>query len=122
MIHNIYAKFRKQNEAFSKTEMVKRVSEAAGIGLTLVWQTIKEMEETHAVKSPPRKRNRKILFDERLAEVGNSPKVTKLELEFTVNTGSSDESDDLEWELETGDVSTENDILTDYVSSTTSNE
>jgi hypothetical protein len=38
--------------------MVKRVSEAAGIGLTLVWQTIKEMEETHAVKSPPRKRNR----------------------------------------------------------------
>jgi hypothetical protein len=42
--------------------MVKRVSEAAGIGLTLVWQIIKEMEETHAVKSPPRKRNRKILF------------------------------------------------------------
>ncbi|XP_068909659.1 odorant receptor Or1-like [Tenebrio molitor] len=37
------------------------------------------------------------------------------ELEFTVNTGSSDESDDLEWELETGDVSTENDVLTDYV-------
>jgi hypothetical protein len=35
------------------------------------------------------------------------------ELEFTVNTGSSDESDDLEWELETGDVSTENDVLTD---------
>jgi hypothetical protein len=29
------------------------------------------------------------------------------ELEFTVNTGSSDESEDLEWELETGDVSTE---------------
>jgi hypothetical protein len=74
----IYAKFRKQNEALSKTEMVKRVSEAAGIGLTLVWQTIKEIEETHAMKSPPRKRNRKILFDERLAEVGNSPKVTKL--------------------------------------------
>ncbi|KAJ3628373.1 hypothetical protein MTP99_015682 [Tenebrio molitor] len=49
--------------------MVKRVSEAAGIGLTLVWQTIKEMEETHAVKSPPRKRNRKILFDEGLAEL-----------------------------------------------------
>jgi hypothetical protein len=92
--------------------MVKRVSEAAGIGLTLVWQTIKEMEETHAVKSPPSKRNRKILFDEGLAEVGNSPKVAKLhrschvlrqeedmyqldniaderELEFTVNTGSS---------------------------------
>jgi hypothetical protein len=62
MIHNIYAKFREQNEALSKTEMVKRVSEAAAIGLTLVWQTIKEMEETHAVKSPPRKRNRKILF------------------------------------------------------------
>jgi hypothetical protein len=78
MIHNIYAKFRKQNEALSKTEMVKRVSEAAGIALTLVWQTIKEMEETHAVKSPPRKRNRKILFDEGLAEVGNSPKVAKL--------------------------------------------
>jgi hypothetical protein len=39
----------------------------------------------------------------------------EMELEFTVNTGSSDESDDLEWELETGDVSTENDILTDYV-------
>jgi hypothetical protein len=60
MIHNtcIYAKFREQNEALSKTKMVKRVSEAAGIGLTLVWQTIKEMEETHAVKSPPRKRNR----------------------------------------------------------------
>jgi hypothetical protein len=38
MIHtrNIYAKFREQNEALSKTEMVKRVSEAAGIGLTLV--------------------------------------------------------------------------------------
>jgi hypothetical protein len=33
--------------------------------------------------------------------------------EFIVNTGSSDESDDLEWELETGDVSTENDVLTD---------
>jgi hypothetical protein len=78
MIHNIYAKFREQNEALSKTEIVKRVSEAAGIGLTLVWQTIKEMEETHAVTSPPRKRNRKILFDEGLAEVGNSPKVTKL--------------------------------------------
>jgi hypothetical protein len=44
MIHNIYAKFREQNEAPSKTEMVKRVSEAAAIGLTLVWQTIKEME------------------------------------------------------------------------------
>jgi hypothetical protein len=58
----IYSKFREQNEALSKTEMVKRVSEAAGICLTLVWQTIKEMEETHAVKSPPRKRNRKILF------------------------------------------------------------
>jgi hypothetical protein len=60
MIHNtcIYAKFREQNEALPKTKMVKRVSEAAGIGLTLVWQTIKEMEETHAVKSPPRKRNR----------------------------------------------------------------
>jgi hypothetical protein len=58
MIHNIYAKFREQNEALSKTKMLKRVSEAAGIGLTLVWQTIKEMEETHAVKSPPRKRNR----------------------------------------------------------------
>jgi hypothetical protein len=57
MIHNIYAKFREQNEALSKTEMVKRVSEAAAIGLTLVWQTIKEMEETHAVNSPPRKRN-----------------------------------------------------------------
>jgi hypothetical protein len=97
------------------------------------------MEETHAVKSPPRKRNRKILFDEGLAEVGNNPKVAKLhrsfmighvlrqeedmyqldniademELDFTVNTGSSDESDDLEWELETGDVSTENDVLTD---------
>jgi hypothetical protein len=41
------------------------------------------------------------------------------ELEFTVNTGSSDESDDLEWELETGDVSTENDVLTDYVSNST---
>ncbi|KAH0812985.1 hypothetical protein GEV33_009806 [Tenebrio molitor] len=66
------------------------------------------MEETHAVKSPPRKRNRKILFDEGLAEVD------EMELEFTVNTGSSDESDDLEWELETGDVSTENDVLTDY--------
>jgi hypothetical protein len=80
MIHNIYAKFREQNEALSETEMVKRVSEAAGIGLTLVWQTIKEMEETHAVKSPPSKRNRKILFDEGLAEVlvGNSPKVAKL--------------------------------------------
>jgi hypothetical protein len=39
---------------------------------------MKEMEETHAVKSPPRKRNRKILFDEGLAEVGNSPKVAKL--------------------------------------------
>jgi hypothetical protein len=37
--------------------MVERVFEAAGIGLTLVWQTIKEMEETHAVNSPPRKRN-----------------------------------------------------------------
>jgi hypothetical protein len=58
MIHNIYAKFREQNEALSKTEMVKRVSEAPGIGLTLVWQTIKEMEEAHAVNSPPRKRNR----------------------------------------------------------------
>jgi hypothetical protein len=69
MIHNIYAKFRQQNEALSKTEMVKRMSDTAGIGLTLVWQTIKEMEETHAVKSPPRKRNRKILFDEGLAEV-----------------------------------------------------
>jgi hypothetical protein len=69
MIHNIYAKFREQNEALSKKEMVKRMSEVAGIGLTLVWQTIKEMEETHAVKSPPRKRNRKILFDEGLAEV-----------------------------------------------------
>jgi hypothetical protein len=34
------------------------VSEAPGIGLTLVWQTIKEMEEAHAVNSPPRKRNR----------------------------------------------------------------
>jgi hypothetical protein len=58
MIHNIYAKFREQNEALSKTEMVKKVSEAAGIDLTLVWQTIKEMEETHAVNSSPRKRNR----------------------------------------------------------------
>jgi hypothetical protein len=29
----------------------------------------------------------------------------EMELEFTVNTGSSDESDNLEWELETGDVS-----------------
>jgi hypothetical protein len=77
MIHNIYAKFREQNEALSKTEMVKRVSEAAAIGQTLFWQTIKEMEETHAVKSPPRKRNRKILFDEGLAEVGNSPKMAK---------------------------------------------
>jgi hypothetical protein len=77
MIHNIYAKFREQNEALSKKEMVKRVSEVAGIGLTLVWQTIKEMEETHAVKLPPRKRNRKILFDG-LAEVGNSPRVAKL--------------------------------------------
>jgi hypothetical protein len=78
MIHNVYAKFREQNEALSKTEMVKRVSEAAAIGLTLVWQTIKEMEETHAMKSPPRKRNRKILFDEGLAEVGNSPKQWRL--------------------------------------------
>jgi hypothetical protein len=58
MIHNIYGKFREQNQALSKTEMVKRVSEAPGIGLTLVWQTIKEMEEAHAVNSPPRKRNR----------------------------------------------------------------
>jgi hypothetical protein len=41
------------------------------------------------------------------------------EMEFTVNTGSSDESDDLEWELETGDVSTENDVLTDYVGNST---
>jgi hypothetical protein len=39
----------------------------------------------------------------------------EMEMEFTVNTGSSDESDDLEWELETGDVSTEKDVLTDYV-------
>jgi hypothetical protein len=39
--------------------------------------------------------------------------------EFIVNTGSSDESDDLEWELETGDVSTENDVLTDYVGNST---
>jgi hypothetical protein len=43
----------------------------------------------------------------------------EMELEFTVNTGSSDESDDLEWELETGDVSTENDVLTDYVGNST---
>jgi hypothetical protein len=41
----------------------------------------------------------------------------EMEKEFTVNTGSSDESDDLEWELETGDVSTEKDVLTDYVQS-----
>ncbi|KAH0813318.1 hypothetical protein GEV33_009473 [Tenebrio molitor] len=84
------------------------------------------MEETHAVKSPPSKRNRKILFDEGLAEVGHVLRqeedmyqldniADERELEFTVNTGSSDESDDLEWELETGDVSTENDVLTDYV-------
>jgi hypothetical protein len=81
MIHNIYAKFREQNEALSKTEMVKRVSEAAGIGLTLVWQTIKEMEETHAGKSPSRKRNIKKYFCDSfslMAEVGNSPKVAKL--------------------------------------------
>jgi hypothetical protein len=43
----------------------------------------------------------------------------EMELEFSVNTGSSDESDELEWELETGDVSTENDVLTDYVSNST---
>jgi hypothetical protein len=43
----------------------------------------------------------------------------EMELEFTVNTGSSDESDDLEWELETGDVSTENHVLTDYVGNST---
>jgi hypothetical protein len=43
----------------------------------------------------------------------------EMELEFTVNTGSSGESDDLEWELETGDVSTANDVLTDYVGNST---
>jgi hypothetical protein len=43
----------------------------------------------------------------------------EMELEFTVNTGSSDESDNLEWELETGDGSTENDVLTDYVGNST---
>ncbi|KAH0810032.1 hypothetical protein GEV33_012759 [Tenebrio molitor] len=93
MIHNIYAKFREQNEALSKTEM----------------QTINEMEETHAVKSPPRKRNRKILFDEGLAEVGemewNSPSTQARVTNQMILSG----------ELETGDVSTENDVLTDYV-------
>jgi hypothetical protein len=44
MIHNIYAKFREQNEALSKTEMVKRVSEAAGIGLTCSELATKEKE------------------------------------------------------------------------------
>jgi hypothetical protein len=43
----------------------------------------------------------------------------EMKLEFTVHTDSSDESDDLEWELETGDVSTENDVLTDYVGNST---
>ncbi|KAH0818636.1 hypothetical protein GEV33_004155 [Tenebrio molitor] len=126
-IHDVYPvaddSAGKQNEALSETEMVKRVSEAAGIGLILVWQTIKEMEETHAVKSPPRKRNRKVLFAEGLAEILRQEEdmyqldniADEMELEFTVNTGSSDESDDLEWELETGDVSTENDVLTYYV-------
>jgi hypothetical protein len=71
MIHNIYAKFREQNEALSKTEMVKRVSEAAGIDLTLVWQTITEMEETHAVNSSPRKRNRMSFF---LSKIGRGGK------------------------------------------------
>jgi hypothetical protein len=46
----------------------------------------------------------------------------EMELELTVNAGSSDESDHLEWELETGDVSTENyvlTVLTDYVGNST---
>jgi hypothetical protein len=50
--------------------MVERVFEAAGIGLTLVWQTIKEMEETHAVNSPPRKKE----SHEFLSKIGQGEK------------------------------------------------